>query len=403
MANYKEFTRKELYDLAWSIPMTKLAKQFGLSDVGLRKICTKHQIPTPQLGYWAKLQFGKDVKKIPLPPPTKGVIDKVFVSISAAREMPDVVIAAEMKARETIDVKIVIPEEPPKTLHQMAAATKRVLRAATADDEGFIGTAGHAGTVQTLIARSNIMRVTAIVDMILKTLEDRGQEISNTDKGVDLIVDGECLNLSIYETKNKQAHKPTQAELRARANWEQDRIKWPTMYGADTTHWRRWDYSPSGRLCVALTNPAAYFWKPENLLGRWYDRKTGRVEDHLNDIIIAMHSGAALIRHLRELADEKERIRQETADRVRREEERKQRIAKREAFVGHKASAYARLTRLRAFSEYLARQSKGSDAGAVARIGRVTEELVDRLTQALSVSALNREIDRLGLYTSDDP
>lgn len=50
MAEHKEFTRSELYDLAWSIPMTKLAKQFGLSDVGLRKICTKHQIPTPPLG-----------------------------------------------------------------------------------------------------------------------------------------------------------------------------------------------------------------------------------------------------------------------------------------------------------------------------------------------------------------
>jgi hypothetical protein len=191
------------------------------------------------------------------------------------------------------------------------------------------------------------------------------------------MVDGEHINLSVYETKNKGAHKPTQAELRARANWELDRIKWPTMYSADTMHWRRWDYSPSGRLCVALTNPAAYFWKPEYLLGRWYDRKTGRVEDHLNDIIITMHSGAALIRHLRELANEKERIRQEAADRVRREEERKQRIAKREAFVGQKASAYAQLTSRRAFSEYLSSQL-GPDAGPATTIGRVAEELVDR-------------------------
>jgi hypothetical protein len=176
MANYKEFTRKELYDLAWSTPMTKLAKQFGLSDVGLRKICSKHQIPTPPLGYWAKLQFGKHVKKIPLPPPTDGASDRVFVSVSAVREMSDAVVAAEMKAREALDAKIVVPEQPPNKLHRVATATKRALRAATADDEGFIGTVDNAGTVKTLIARSSIMRVTVIIDTILRALEDRGQQ-----------------------------------------------------------------------------------------------------------------------------------------------------------------------------------------------------------------------------------
>jgi len=50
MGTYKEFTRKELYDLAWSTPMTKLAKQFGLSDVGLRKLCTKHRISETSAG-----------------------------------------------------------------------------------------------------------------------------------------------------------------------------------------------------------------------------------------------------------------------------------------------------------------------------------------------------------------
>jgi hypothetical protein len=38
------YTRQELYDLVWSTPMVKLAKEFGLSDVGLRKTCVKHGI-----------------------------------------------------------------------------------------------------------------------------------------------------------------------------------------------------------------------------------------------------------------------------------------------------------------------------------------------------------------------
>jgi len=51
----RTISRQELYALVWQTPMSRLAKSFGLSDVGLRKICVKHDIPTPKPGYWAKL------------------------------------------------------------------------------------------------------------------------------------------------------------------------------------------------------------------------------------------------------------------------------------------------------------------------------------------------------------
>ena len=47
MNKCKEYTRQELYDLVCTTPMVKLAKKLGLSDVGLRKICVKHDLPTP--------------------------------------------------------------------------------------------------------------------------------------------------------------------------------------------------------------------------------------------------------------------------------------------------------------------------------------------------------------------
>ena len=55
-----EKTRQELFELVWSMPMTKLSKQFELSDVGLRKICIKNQIPLPPQGHWTRKQFGKE-------------------------------------------------------------------------------------------------------------------------------------------------------------------------------------------------------------------------------------------------------------------------------------------------------------------------------------------------------
>ena len=58
-------TRQELYDQVWSTPMRKLATLYGLSDVGLAKICESHNIPRPPRGYWAKKEFGKAPPRTP--------------------------------------------------------------------------------------------------------------------------------------------------------------------------------------------------------------------------------------------------------------------------------------------------------------------------------------------------
>ena len=57
------FERQKLFDEVWSTPVTKLAKSYGLSDVGLRKICVALDVPLPPRGYWAKLAAGKAIPK----------------------------------------------------------------------------------------------------------------------------------------------------------------------------------------------------------------------------------------------------------------------------------------------------------------------------------------------------
>ena len=54
-----ELTREELYELVWAEPIMKLARQYGLSDRGLAKICDRMGVPVPGRGYWAKVQSGK--------------------------------------------------------------------------------------------------------------------------------------------------------------------------------------------------------------------------------------------------------------------------------------------------------------------------------------------------------
>jgi hypothetical protein len=59
--------RDKLYEQVWSVPGSQLAAQYGISDVGLAKVCRRYKIPRPPRGYWAKLRAGKPVKRSPLP------------------------------------------------------------------------------------------------------------------------------------------------------------------------------------------------------------------------------------------------------------------------------------------------------------------------------------------------
>lgn len=60
--------REELHALVWSKPMRTAAKERGISDVALAKQCRKASVPVPPRGYWNKVQAGKQVSSLPLPP-----------------------------------------------------------------------------------------------------------------------------------------------------------------------------------------------------------------------------------------------------------------------------------------------------------------------------------------------
>jgi hypothetical protein len=62
-----EIRRKDLYEQVWTVPMWTLAKKYGLSDVGLAKICKRNAIPRPPRGYWEKKNHGRRVQQAPLP------------------------------------------------------------------------------------------------------------------------------------------------------------------------------------------------------------------------------------------------------------------------------------------------------------------------------------------------
>jgi hypothetical protein len=60
-------SRADLYELVWSKPLAELAKDLGISDVGLAKRCRKLGVPVPGRGYWARVAAGQAPRQAPLP------------------------------------------------------------------------------------------------------------------------------------------------------------------------------------------------------------------------------------------------------------------------------------------------------------------------------------------------
>jgi hypothetical protein len=62
-----QLTREQLYEKVWSQPISRLAREWGISDVGLAEICKRYNIPRPSLGHWARKQHGYNPAQPPLP------------------------------------------------------------------------------------------------------------------------------------------------------------------------------------------------------------------------------------------------------------------------------------------------------------------------------------------------
>jgi hypothetical protein len=61
----RRYNRDLLYEQVWSRPMQTVAKEYGVSDVYLARMCRALFIPLPGRGYWAKKAASKRVPPTP--------------------------------------------------------------------------------------------------------------------------------------------------------------------------------------------------------------------------------------------------------------------------------------------------------------------------------------------------
>jgi hypothetical protein len=295
----KVFLREELYERVWMTPMHRLAKEFGYSDVGLAKLCEKHNIPRPGLGYWRRVELGQKPERPPLPvveQPSPYRIEIVVRErlLSDGKADPRDVPAVSVSADRLIS-------------HPAVVRSERLLRNAKKGENEILvprkGTASHLHVTEVTLPRA-----LRILDAIFAAFEERGMQIvwpNEENASLRVVCETENIGFALEEILDRKAHTPTEEE---EARHKRDYWWSPP----------KWDYQPTGLLRICLLNG-----ETTGARRTWSERKERSLESQLGAVVLGI---VTLVESIKKVEAERQRRRDEWAEKERRrEEERRER------------------------------------------------------------------------------
>ncbi|MBA4000159.1 hypothetical protein [Brevundimonas sp.] len=399
----RTFTREEFYELVWSKPMTQLANEFALSDVALHKICRKHGIPNPPLGWWAKKAAGKPVERTPLPPLTSGDRARtITIAEGHLKPEPEAMAAVREKAR-LLASSIEAEAETPS--HAVVTETLRALRNAGPPTlQGLVSVSGP-GRVKVEVSPGSFDRVELILGRLAAAGDTLDVELAADESGAFLKHQGEMIRFSISESYRRHKHAPTEIEQAQLNAWKKKHDKalrrggWDVVMLPDLPRLPEWDYVPTGQLSLEMQAPCLYGVSPRR---SFRDAKIQRLEKMTGDILVGVHVLAA--------AMQEDRLRREAADRQRREaEERRERALRerhvcerRNAALDHLLQEIGELDRLRRLLTALHGELGDRPSGRVGEFMAFAELRLHENEQALRATGLSSRFESERLFGDDD-
>lgn len=326
--------RKTLYDEVWADPVTEVAKRYGLSDVGLAKLCRTMGIPLPARGYWAKLRAGAKPEREPLP--EQG---RYRQTASLTRFDPDVVSGSEKAKLHMGETRQQVMEVPagPTDLHPLVVvAGERLAKGDTKSEKGLISAPAEVLHVE--VTRSSMDRALNLFNALILEFAKRGFKLAvdPEKKRTVLIIEGTQLELSIVERVRRKEHADTPEETKAKERY----WKLPHYAGSEYPGTPRYDYLATGILTIVAGR-----WPSRS----WNDTERTLLERRLQEVVTGLVLLAAETRAREEdQAREKERRRLAKEHYVRIMDQRKQ---ERELFEDLKvrANKWEQAARLRAY------------------------------------------------------
>lgn len=126
------------FDEIWGKPATQVAKEYGISDVGLGKVCRQLNIPKPEPGYWRRKELGLKVRRAPLP--AMETVPRVVSSIYEREPEPPLSPSLQALAQlETVpERRIALPNELGKSLHPLVKRTLSALQRGKSSQEVYL-------------------------------------------------------------------------------------------------------------------------------------------------------------------------------------------------------------------------------------------------------------------------
>jgi hypothetical protein len=276
---YTDFQREELYEEVWAEPVTKVAKRYAISDVGLRKICLDLEVPLPPVGYWAKLAAGRAVKRPPLGT-TKGP-----TTYRRSRYVAPLDDEFDARYRESLEEDLphrpAIPNLPLRTsLEDCLPLTKRVakkLEGKVRDARGWQLCDGP-GLVCVAASQANSFRAVLLLNLVLESLLAAGYALSASAKG-DGPVFASILDLNLsFNVRERSRREPMPLTREQRQKNEEVGFNF---------HTQQYEYHPTGEFDIAVTAPNSSYE-----LAKTGDSRSASVETKI----------VAFIGRLRELA-----------------------------------------------------------------------------------------------------
>lgn len=290
----REIGRKELYEWVWSRPSTEVAAELGISDSAVGKICKKLNVPKPPPGYWAKVEFGKQVQRSPLPPIENGSPEFTVIYAVDPADPSQTVLHIEV---QNIPIVPYDPNNPPP----LTTKVKNFVSAVEVTDSDLIHLPRGEGFPELMVSKTTLERALVIFGTLIVSLEAAGHSVmvSNNSWGekTRITKEGQEVTIAMNERLRKVQRQPT----------GDDRKKPP--YLLDTFDER----VPCGELQIKVNGACGDYQ-------RWVDRKKQLLEARLEEILTTI---AQMIEFRIQLAREREAERQRLEEilRRRREEE----------------------------------------------------------------------------------
>ena len=181
-------TREALYQQVWSGSIFRVASRIGVSSRELRRICARHDIPVPPLGWWAKKQHGDPVRQSPLPQLEDARLERILLHPVAWD--PQDANPIELLREDDPAWRIQVPEDLQIShpLVRRAALAIRSASRAQSKDRAVPWNRRHqaklskpgSGHLDIGVSKALVPRALRIMEALLSAFDKRGYPVSVT-------------------------------------------------------------------------------------------------------------------------------------------------------------------------------------------------------------------------------